>query len=392
VTNSVVSNAKNCQTFVSGNDTTAIIDCMMTKTIIAISLITLLTGHQYTSAEGQQGSDSLQNSPYTLRLTRSEVVVDVIAADAHDHLVLNLVPADFEVFDKVEGTPRVSKTISTLRIVDPSSTSSSPDLPQTDFPGLVQGSCMLSYTAHYQLAYNPGPDQSVPGIHTVQIQVHRRGVKLSYRHGYFVSPPEGKNSKPPIVFAVSSDEPRNTTVLAGSEGNLISLGGNSFGSTVPSATGLCADVYEIPPNTKHIPDFRRLSPLGMVYTDFLSVTRDANIIGMGLPNITTRGEWVGLDYYGRFWITNPGAYHFQMIADDGARLEIDGKSVIDLDGIHPGKSGSGEVTLVAGPHSIHIPYFNGPRAAVLMLYVEAPGETTTLFNTRRFALPPAASH
>jgi len=129
----------------------------------------------------------------------------------------------------------------------------------------------------------------------------------------------------------------------------------------------------------------------MVYTDLLSVTRDANIIGMGLPNITTRGEWVGLDYHGKFWIANPGSYKFQMIADDGARLEIDGNTVIDLDGIHPGKSGSGEVTLIAGPHSIHIPYFNGPRAAVLILYVETPGKPTTLFNTRNFNAPREAS-
>jgi hypothetical protein len=364
---------------------------MMTRAINAIFLATLLAGHQYTSAHGQQGSDSVQDSPYTLRVTKSEVIVDVIAVDDHNHPVLNLVPADLQVFDAIEGSPKVVKAISSLRMIDPSSTSSSPDLPKTAFLDVVQGSCMLSYTVHYQLAYSPGPDGSAPGIHTVQIQTRRHGVTLSYRHGYFVSPPEEMNSKPAIMFAVSSDEPRNSTVQVGTEGTLISLGGNSFGSSVPSATGLCADVYEIPPNTKHIPDYRRLSPLGMVYTDFLSVTRDSNLIGMGLPNITNRGEWVGLDYYGRFWITNPGTYHFQMIADDGARLEIDGKRVIDLDGIHPGSSGSGEVTLIAGPHTMHIPYFNGPRAAVLMLYVAAPGETITLFNMRRFTPPRSAS-
>jgi len=96
-----------------------------------------------------------------------------------------------------------------------------------------------------------------------------------------------------------------------------------------------------------------------------------------------------LDYYGRIWITHPGTYHFQMISDDGALLEIDGKRVIDLDGIHAGKTGSGDIALVAGEHTVHIPYFQGPRAAVLMLWVEAPGEVPTLFDTRNFVPPPA---
>jgi hypothetical protein len=85
----------------------------------------------------------------------------------------------------------------------------------------------------------------------------------------------------------------------------------------------------------------------------------------------------------------PISYHFRITddrpeLDDGALLEIDGKRVIDIDGIHPGKTGAGEITLVKGAHMMHIPYFNGPRAAVLMLYVEAPGGTITLFNTRSF--------
>lgn len=359
--------------------------------LVALYATALLTLGPCPSAMSQQGAIAAspdQETPYTFHVTKSEVVVDLIAVDAQNRSVLNLVPADLEIFDEADGSPKKPKVISSLRLVDPSSKSAASELPQSDFLGVPLGSCRLSYTVHYQLAYSPGPDGSVPGIHTVQIQARRRGVRLSYRHGYFINPPESEGRPAIVAVRVPSEEPVNATLRVGRDESLIALGGNSFGTTVPNGASLCGDVYEISEQTKKLPDYHRLTPIGMIYTNFLAVTRDANVIGMGLPNITTRTEWVGLDYFGRIWIARPGTYKFQMISDDGARLEIDGKSVIDLDGIHPGKTGSGEITLGAGPHEIHIPYFNGPRAAVLMLYVEAPGGAITIFNTLNFA--PAA--
>jgi hypothetical protein len=373
---------------------------LFTGTVVAVCLTASLASYPYVSAAAQRAAvdpDPAQTAPYTLHVTKSEVVVDVIAVDAQNHPVLNLVPADLKVFDEADRSRKTPKAISSFRMVDPSSTSAPLDLPQTDFLGLDHGSCMLTYTVHYQLAYDPGPEGAVPGIHTVQIQSNRRGLKLFYRHGYLMNPPIDAEDPlhkspipPPVAMTVKpSEEPVNSTLKAGREETLIALGGNSFGSTVPSGGSLCADVYEIPERTERLPDFRSLSPIGIVYTDFLSVSRETDVIGMGLPNVTTRGEWVGLDYYGRIWITHPGSYNFQMISDDGALLEIDGKRVIDLDGIHAGKTGSGEITLVAGPHTMHIPYFEGPRTAVLMLWVEAPGDKLRVFDTRSFAALPA---
>jgi hypothetical protein len=88
-----------------------------------------------------------QKAPYTFHVTKSEVAVDLIAVDARNRSVLNLVAADFEVFDEADGSPKAPKVISNLRLVDPSSTSAAPELPQSDFLGLVQGSCRLTYTA-----------------------------------------------------------------------------------------------------------------------------------------------------------------------------------------------------------------------------------------------------
>jgi len=67
-------------------------------------------------------------TPYTFHVTTREVVVDIIAVDAHNRPVLDLAPADLKVFDEVGRSRRASKTISSLRIVDPSSTSSLADI------------------------------------------------------------------------------------------------------------------------------------------------------------------------------------------------------------------------------------------------------------------------
>jgi len=375
--------------------------------VTAVYLTALLTSVPYTSATAQQVAVIPvpdQATPYTFHVTKSEVVIDVIAVDAQNRPVLNLAPADLKLFE-ADPPRKTAKSIASLRVVDPSSSPSTPSaLPQTDFLGLVHGSCMLTYIAHYQLAYDPGPDGSIPGIHTVEIQTKRRGVRLFYRHGYFVSPPiapEDPGHKPRILATViattqTSNQPvtpkfQTDSVAGFSAQRALDYAVNSFGSTVPNAGSLCADVYEIPVETKRLPDFKRLSSIGIIYTDFLAVSRAANVVGIGLPNITTRTEWIGLDYYGRIWITHPGSYEFQMISDDGALLEIDGKPVIDLDGIHAGKMGSGQITLEAGPHTLHIPYFQGPIMAVLTVWVKAPGEPLTIFDTRSFAPQPATT-
>jgi hypothetical protein len=66
--------------------------------------------------------------------------------------------------------------------------------------------------------------------------------------------------------------------------------------------------------------------------------------------------------------------------------------VINLDGNHEAIDGDGHVTLSAGRHSIHVPYFQGPPVSVaLILQVKAPGEEKfRIFNLRDFKAPAGA--
>ncbi|MEL6841970.1 MAG: PA14 domain-containing protein, partial [Bacteroidota bacterium] len=59
-------------------------------------------------------------------------------------------------------------------------------------------------------------------------------------------------------------------------------------------------------------------------------------------------------------------YDFRLRSDDGSRLTIDGKVVIDHDGLHGASPVDGEIELKKGPHEVLIEYFenSGGRALV----------------------------
>ena len=93
---------------------------------------------------------------------------------------------------------------------------------------------------------------------------------------------------------------------------------------------------------------------------------------------------------GRFYIEKPGNYRFNLASDDGSKLYIDKKLVIDNDGVHPTLLAGAVVKLSGGVHSIRLSYFQGPRYALsLMLSVAGPGDRQFRpFNTDEFKPPP----
>jgi hypothetical protein len=147
----------------------------------------------------------------------------------------------------------------------------------------------------------------------------------------------------------------------------------TFGVTVVSTAGFRGDIYRLKPNTKLLPNFKRLKPVGSIYTRSINVPPRA--FDSGFPGVADLVEWFAIDYHGRFWIETPGKYRFALGSDDGSRLLIDGKLVIDNDGTHAPKIETGGVTLKRGVHRIRVSYFQGPRYQVaLVLAVTRPGD------------------
>jgi hypothetical protein len=163
----------------------------------------------------------------------------------------------------------------------------------------------------------------------------------------------------------------------------------TFGTTVPANSGFRGQIYYLEPETPKLPDFSKLTPVGTIYTPYLCVP--PRNFEEGFPGVTDRFEWFAIDYTGRFWVSQPGAYRFALASDDGSILYIDGKKVIDVDHQHPVIEKLHTVKLKTGVHTIRVSYFQGPRFHVaLVLRVAGPHDGELhVFHTDEFK-PPAA--
>ncbi len=58
-------------------------------------------------------------------------------------------------------------------------------------------------------------------------------------------------------------------------------------------------------------------------------------------------------------IKSRGRYTFQTESDDGSRLYVDGKEILNNDGIHPSAKKAGAVVLEPGMRKVVVTYFEG---------------------------------
>ena len=159
-----------------------------------------------------------------------------------------------------------------------------------------------------------------------------------------------------------------------------------FGTTVFASAGFQGKIYTLPAGTKSLPDFKKLAPIGTIYAASLNIPPQN--FDQGFPGVTNRFEWFAIDYTGHFWIDKPGRYTFSLISDDGSKLYVDGKVVVNNDGIHPPMEITGHAKLKDGIHEIRVSYFQGPPQFVaLVLLVAAPYEELHVFRADDFRPP-----
>ena len=146
----------------------------------------------------------------------------------------------------------------------------------------------------------------------------------------------------------------------------------------PEVGVFVGNIYFLPVNTPRLPNFDALEPVGTVYTSKLDIA--PRQFDQGFPGISDRFEWFGIRYTTSIYIDVPGKYRFRLNSDDGSKLIVDGKTVIDNDGQHAPQAKRGEIVLEEGVHEFVIEYFQGPRYQIaLQLFVTPPDGDEEIF-------------
>jgi mono/diheme cytochrome c family protein len=90
-------------------------------------------------------------------------------------------------------------------------------------------------------------------------------------------------------------------------------------------------------------------------------------------HVGRRDNNMALKFEGFLRLQRAGAYTFHVTSDDGSKLWIDDKLVVNNDGIHPPTSKGGTVELTKGTHQLVVGIFNAGGGIELAVEIEGPG-------------------
>ncbi len=130
------------------------------------------------------------------------------------------------------------------------------------------------------------------------------------------------------------------------------------------AKGLKVEYYDQNPGGAKNDVFDKMKP---------KTTAVASEISLKLPFLKKPEDPFGLRFSGSLYAPTAGAYTFFTSSDDGSRLYVDGKEVVNNDGLHGMGEKSGTAPLSAGAHSIVVTYFNNGGGHGLSAAWQGPG-------------------
>jgi hexosaminidase len=110
-----------------------------------------------------------------------------------------------------------------------------------------------------------------------------------------------------------------------------------------------------------LPDMNSLRP-----------ARSGRVFDIDLNSIEHRGENFGAQFAGFIEIQSLGEYTFSVASDDGSSLLVDGRPVVNNDGLHGVVEVTGKVILEPGKHRIEVQYFQRGGGRDLSVSIEGP--------------------
>lgn len=115
-------------------------------------------------------------------------------------------------------------------------------------------------------------------------------------------------------------------------------------------------------NWDRVPDFAAMTPV---------TTGTAQSLDLK-PRPNERPDQFGFRYQGCFRAPSDGVYVFWIASDDGSNLYVDGRKVVDNDGLHSLHEERGSMALAAGWHTLTIDFFEKSGGHELDVWVAGP--------------------
>jgi hypothetical protein len=170
-------------------------------------------------------------------------------------------------------------------------------------------------------------------------------------------------SKTTVVKAKTFDEKGNPSLASTAYFRLVKTGrGNGVTATFYQGNDL-----------RKLPDFTQLKK-GKTWTnaEFAMEREQINKL------LEKGNDSFALQFEGFIQIDTDGKYQFYTQSDDGSKLFIDGKQIVDNDGNHGVQEKTGSVELKAGKHAIKVAYYNNGGGFWLDTFYKGPGVTKQL--------------
>ena len=127
---------------------------------------------------------------------------------------------------------------------------------------------------------------------------------------------------------------------------------------------MVADVYRLRRDTQTVKAMDKRKPIKRVCMAQLDV--EPRNFNEGFPGLDMT-EWFGLDIRFTLTIAKTGNWDIMILSDDGSRVSIDDKEIIDNDGIHAPNAVMETVTLTQGVHNVRVRYYQGPGQGLALM-------------------------
>jgi len=101
--------------------------------------------------------------------------------------------------------------------------------------------------------------------------------------------------------------------------------------------------------------------------------KSGQVFQFGLDEIETREDHYAISFTGYIDIPVEGKYTFYTESDDGSKLFIEDKLVVDNDGSRDAKERNGTILLEKGKHPIKLEYFEDWAGQSLEVNFKGPG-------------------